>query len=87
MNNLSRRELFRAAAGLGAATWLTRYHALAATHRGKAKITDIKVMVVKGPRTYTWVRVDSDTGVHGIGEAYGIPGAGVKEPAPWGPQA
>jgi L-alanine-DL-glutamate epimerase-like enolase superfamily enzyme len=79
MSNLSRRELFRAAAGLGAATWLTRYDALAATHRGKAKITDIKVMVMQGPRTYTLVRVDSDAGVYGIGEAYGNPGAGVKE--------
>ena len=32
-----------------------------------------------GPRTYTLVKVVSDAGLFGIGEAYGNPGAGVKE--------
>ena len=36
-------------------------------------------MVVQGPRTYTLVKVVSDAGLYGIGEAYGSPGAGVKE--------
>ena len=36
-------------------------------------------MVVQGPRTYTLVKVVSDAGLFGIGEAYGNPGAGVKE--------
>jgi L-alanine-DL-glutamate epimerase-like enolase superfamily enzyme len=35
-------------------------------------------MVVQGPRTYTFVRVDTDAGVHGIGEGYGSPGIETK---------
>ena len=36
-------------------------------------------MILQGPRTYTLVKVESDAGLHGIGEAYGSPGVGVKE--------
>src|SRR5215510_6764118 len=64
-----------------AAPWplLAKFHALAATFRRKVKITDIKVMMIQGDRTYTLVKVETDAGVHGIGEAYGSPGVGVKE--------
>jgi galactonate dehydratase len=58
---------------------MARYHAMAAPEKGKVKIRDIQVMVVQGPRTYTLVKVVSDAGLFGIGEAYGNPGAGVKE--------
>ena len=64
---------------LSAAPFLQRYHAMAAPDKGKVKIKDIQVMVVQGPRTYTLVKVVSDAGLYGIGEAYGNPGAGVKE--------
>ena len=37
------------------------------------KIRDIQTMVLQGPRTYTLVKVVSDAGVYGIGEAYGTP--------------
>jgi L-alanine-DL-glutamate epimerase-like enolase superfamily enzyme len=38
-------------------------------------------MTVQGPygRTYTYVRVDSDGGHEGVGEAYGTPGAGIVD--------
>lgn len=36
-------------------------------------------MVLQGGRTYTLVKVTSDSGIYGIGEAYGSPGVGVKE--------
>ena len=37
-------------------------------------------MMLQGPgRTYTLVRITSDSGHHGIAEAYGSPGVGVKE--------
>jgi len=36
-------------------------------------------MVIQGGRTYTLVKIVSDAGMHGIGEAYGTPGVGVKE--------
>lgn len=52
---------------------------MAASDKGKVKIRDIQTMVVQGPRTYTLVKVVSDAGLYGIGEAYGSPGAGVKE--------
>jgi L-alanine-DL-glutamate epimerase-like enolase superfamily enzyme len=53
--------------------------AIAAAERSRVKITDVQAMVLQGPRTYTLVRVMSDAGVYGIGEAYGSPGVGVKE--------
>ncbi|HUO28005.1 MAG TPA: mandelate racemase/muconate lactonizing enzyme family protein [Bryobacteraceae bacterium] len=45
---------------------------------GRTKISDVRVMVLQGPRTYTLVKVVSDSGVYGIGEGYGSPGVGVK---------
>jgi L-alanine-DL-glutamate epimerase-like enolase superfamily enzyme len=71
----SRRRFLGAISG-GA---LSTFNSLAAPERGRAKIGDIKVMVLQGPRTYTLVKVISDAGVYGIGEAYGTPGVGVKE--------
>jgi L-alanine-DL-glutamate epimerase-like enolase superfamily enzyme len=56
-----------------------RFYELAAGERKRAKIRDIQVMVMQGPRTYTLVKVVSDAGVYGIGESYGSPGASVKE--------
>jgi L-alanine-DL-glutamate epimerase-like enolase superfamily enzyme len=80
---LSRRQ-FLAGSGAVAASAvlggpLTTLQALAATERGKVKITDIKVMILQGPRTYTYVKVLTDAGLYGIGEGYGSPGVGVKE--------
>ncbi|MEZ5402304.1 MAG: mandelate racemase/muconate lactonizing enzyme family protein [Bryobacteraceae bacterium] len=67
-------------AGAAAAPWLANYHALAAPLKGKTKIRDLQVMVMQGPdRNYTYVKIISDDGLHGIGEGYGSPGVGVKE--------
>jgi L-alanine-DL-glutamate epimerase-like enolase superfamily enzyme len=80
MRKLSRRGFLKAGgAALTAPAFLGPYRALAAPKVGQYKITDVKVMVMQGPRTYTLVRVESDSGHFGIGEAYGSPGAGVKE--------
>jgi len=44
------------------------------------QIRDIRTMTLQGPsRTYVLVKVMSDGGLYGIGEAYGTPGIGVKE--------
>ena len=68
----------RAFAGRGAL--LSSFHELAAPERKRVKIRDVHVMVMQGTsRTYTLVKVTSDTGLHGIAEAYGTPGIGVKE--------
>src|SRR5258707_4375536 len=75
--SLSRREFIGAAA---AASWLTRYHQLAAAERKRVKIRDVQTMTLQGAsRTYVLVRVVSDADVFGIGEAYGTPGVGVAE--------
>jgi L-alanine-DL-glutamate epimerase-like enolase superfamily enzyme len=77
---VSRRQ-FLLSIGIAAIApaFLGRFHELAASERKRARIRDIQVMVMQGPRTYTLVKVVSDTGVWGIGESYGSPGAGVKE--------
>lgn len=85
MSNWSRRHFLKTAAAVnasavfGGASALTLFNALAAPERGKVKIKDIKVMILQGPRTYTLVKVLSDSGLYGIGEGYGSPGVGVKE--------
>ena len=55
------------------------YRLQAAAAEKRVKITDIQTMVMQGPRTYTLVKVSTDSGHHGIAEAYGSPGIGVKE--------
>ncbi len=62
---------------LGAA--LVPLASLAAPLRGRSKITDVRTMILQGPRTYTLVKVVSDAGEFGIGEAYGSPATGVRE--------
>ena len=54
-------------------------YALAAPEKGRVKITDIRTMLVQGPRSYLFVTVVTDSGVSGIGEAYGSPAVGVRE--------
>jgi L-alanine-DL-glutamate epimerase-like enolase superfamily enzyme len=79
MQELNRRCFLRSLAALPAASFLSRYEALAAPEKGRVKITDIRTMMIQGPRTYTLVKVETDAGVYGIGEGYGSPGVGVKE--------
>jgi L-alanine-DL-glutamate epimerase-like enolase superfamily enzyme len=76
MHAINRRRFL---GSLGAAPILANYHQLTAAEKGKVKISDIKVMAIQGPRTYNLVKVETDAGIYGIGEAYGSPGAGVKE--------
>src|SRR5207248_3307876 len=70
---LNRRTFLRSM-GLAAAPL-----AFAASVKGRVKITDIQTMMLQGPRSYTLVKVLTDAGVFGIGEAYGSPGAGVRD--------
>jgi L-alanine-DL-glutamate epimerase-like enolase superfamily enzyme len=72
MFSLSRRRF------LGALPVFAGFEALAAPERGRARITDVRAMVLQGPRTYTFVKVATDAGVDGIGEGYGSPGVGIK---------
>jgi L-alanine-DL-glutamate epimerase-like enolase superfamily enzyme len=74
--DLSRRKFLMAA---GAAPLLTGFHQLVAAEKGRVTIRDVQVLVMQGPRTYTLVKIVSDDGLFGIGEAYGSPAVGVKE--------
>jgi L-alanine-DL-glutamate epimerase-like enolase superfamily enzyme len=78
MLSLSRRRFLGALSAAPWATSLAGFKALAAPERGRARITDIRAMVLQGPRTYTFVKVATDAGVFGIGEGYGSPGVGIK---------
>ena len=73
---LSRRRFLAYAA---TAPFVLRYHQLAAADKKKVKIRDVQVMVLEGGRTYTLIKIVSDDGLYGIGEAYGTPAVGVKE--------
>ncbi|MBL8233369.1 MAG: mandelate racemase/muconate lactonizing enzyme family protein [Bryobacterales bacterium] len=69
---MNRRTFLRTAAGLS-----LPLHRLAAAHKGKVKITDVKVMIVRGTWDWNLIKIETDTGIHGIGEAYW--GYGVKD--------
>src|SRR5262249_11282587 len=79
MNTYTRRSFLKSVAGLSAVGWFGTFSQLRANETGKVKITDIKTMMLQGPRTYTLVKVETDAGVHGFAEAYGSPGIGVRE--------
>ena len=73
---MDRRQLL---AQLGAMScFALPFQAQAAYLTNKVKITDVKVMIVRGP-TWDWnlVKIETDSGVYGIGEAYW--GPGVKD--------
>ena len=79
MKQYSRRSFLSAVAGAAVPAWLANFHQLGAAHYNKVKITDIKTMMLQGPRSYTLVRIDTDAGVSGMAEAYGSPGLGIRE--------
>ena len=61
------------------APFLASYWQLAAAEKRRVKIRDVQTMIVKGPRTYTYVKILSDDGLYGVAEAYGSPAVGTKE--------
>ncbi|NND34073.1 MAG: mandelate racemase/muconate lactonizing enzyme family protein [Saprospiraceae bacterium] len=77
----SRRSFLTSMAGLSATALLagSTHDTMLAGEYGKVKITDIKTMMLNGPRTYTLVKVETDAGISGVAEAYGSPGLGVRE--------
>ncbi len=71
---LTRRSFVNAAAaGIVAAPFAR----LAAALKGKVKITGVKCMIVRGTWDWNLVKVETDSGLYGIGEAYW--GPGVKD--------
>jgi L-alanine-DL-glutamate epimerase-like enolase superfamily enzyme len=71
---MNRRQFLQT---LGAGAFALPLHRLAAQQRGKIKITDVKVMIVRGTWDWNLVKIETDSGLYGIGEAYW--GFGVKD--------
>ncbi|MCC6366802.1 MAG: mandelate racemase/muconate lactonizing enzyme family protein [Bryobacterales bacterium] len=72
---MKRRTFLKAAAGFALGS--LPLNTLAAKQKGKVKITDVKCMIVRGTWDWNLIKIETDAGIHGIGEAYW--GAGVKD--------
>src|ERR1700681_4131098 len=72
---MNRREFLRAASAAG--VFAGPYQRLASALRKKVKITDVKCMIVRGTWDWNLIKVETDSGLYGIGEAYW--GWGVKD--------
>jgi L-alanine-DL-glutamate epimerase-like enolase superfamily enzyme len=68
-SNWTRRDLFRLAVALPAGSFLACYQALAAPYQGKVKITAIKAMALQNIAGNCLIRIDTDAGLTGHGEA------------------
>ena len=65
----TRRDWLRTALALPAGAWLDRYTALAAPLRNKVKITAVKAMAIRDIAGNCLIRIDTDAGLTGYGEA------------------
>lgn len=74
---LSRRSLLKAALGMPAAAWLLNYRAAAAPHAGQVKVTKIKTMGLDNLGDGCLIRIETDAGIVGYGEA-GLPSAAAR---------
>jgi L-alanine-DL-glutamate epimerase-like enolase superfamily enzyme len=68
---LSRRSF------LSAATGAHLFSTLSAAQKGKVKITDVKCMIVRGTWDWNLIKIETDAGISGLGEAYW--GVGIKD--------
>src|ERR1700693_2021652 len=73
---MNRRQFIQTAV-TGAALFPAPYQKLAAALRKKVKITDVKCMIVRGTWDWNLIKIETDSGLYGIGEAYW--GWGVKD--------
>ena len=69
MQPLSRRDLIRLAVALPAAGLFSRYRALAAPNLKRVKITNIRAMAIQNIAGESLIRIDTDSGLTGYGEA------------------
>jgi L-alanine-DL-glutamate epimerase-like enolase superfamily enzyme len=72
---MDRRDFLRtASAGV---LFTGPFQHLASAQRKKVRITDVKIMIVRGTWDWNLIKVETDSGLYGIGEAYW--GWGVKD--------
>jgi L-alanine-DL-glutamate epimerase-like enolase superfamily enzyme len=75
---MNRRDFLRTTLGAATGTLFTGSFAdAAAALRKKVKITDVKCMIVRGTWDWNLIKIETDSGLYGIGEAYW--GWGVKD--------
>ncbi|MBI2687348.1 MAG: mandelate racemase/muconate lactonizing enzyme family protein [Acidobacteria bacterium] len=74
---LARRDLLKFAMGLPAASWLSNYSALAAPFAGLVKIKSIKTLGLDNLGDGSLIRIDTDAGLIGYGEA-GLPAPAAR---------
>src|SRR5664280_3081852 len=72
---MTRRQFLRAAGA--SCAFAAPYQRLARAYTGKVKITNVKCMIVRGTWDWNLIKVETDSGLYGIGEAYW--GWGVKD--------
>ena len=75
--NLSRRSLLKVALGMPAGAWFMNYAAAAAPHTDLVKITNIKTMGLDNVGDGCLIRIETDAGIIGYGEA-GLPSAAAQ---------
>src|SRR5436190_8618202 len=73
---VNRRDFIKSAVG-AASLFAGPYQRLASAFQKKIKITDVKMMIVRGTWDWNLIKVETDSGLYGIGEAYW--GPGVKD--------
>jgi galactonate dehydratase len=69
MRSLSRRDLIRLAVALPSAGVFSRYRAMAAPSVNRVKITAIRAMAIQNIAGNCLIRIDTDSGLMGYGEA------------------
>jgi L-alanine-DL-glutamate epimerase-like enolase superfamily enzyme len=69
ISSWTRRDLLRLAVSLPASTYLNLYQALAAPYRSKTKIADIQAMALTTQTGNCLIRIITDAGLVGYGEA------------------
>ena len=74
MTSYARRRFLQAA---GLVLFPAAYARQASYLRKKVKITDVKCMIVRGTWDWNLIRIETDAGLYGVGEAYW--GWGVKD--------
>lgn len=83
MKHISRRAILKSAGALAVGLTAPRhvfpepYQTQVAGLRRKIKITDVKCMIVRGTWDWNLIRIETDSGLYGLGEAYW--GWGVKD--------
>ena len=65
----TRREMARLAVALPAGSLFSHFQALAAPNRNQVKITNIRAMAIKNIAGNCLIRIDTDSGITGYGEA------------------